>query len=121
MTKVRVAVSVAVLMMAGSYAWACYVAGQCTCAVAGSCYAQTVLPMCQVPTCIIADSGATTWNVCQGNGPYFGRERITPDAACQPGICRVYDSCNQQYILISGASCWFSVQRYQGVGTGCQQ
>jgi hypothetical protein len=117
MRKLPVIGVASVLIMAGGYAWACYVEGNCTCAVAGSCYAQTVLPNCQLPTCIIADTSAVTWNVCTGNGAYLGRERITPDAFCMPTACRVYDLCNQQYISISGASCWFSVLRYQGVGS----
>jgi hypothetical protein len=120
MTKIKVAVAMGILFVAGGYAWACYYAGECVCAVMGSCYAQTVLPTCQIPTCIIADANATTWNVCQGNGPFTGRERIYPDAACVPGICRVYDACNQQYVSLSGVSCWFSVQRYQGIGSGCR-
>jgi hypothetical protein len=120
MQKLRLIVVTVGLTMASGYAWACYVAGDCTCAVAGSCYAQTVLPTCQLPTCIIADAAAVTWNVCQGNGSYQGRERVTPDTGCLPSACRVYDLCNHQYVSMSGGSCWFAVQRYQGVGSGCQ-
>jgi hypothetical protein len=119
MTKLQSVVSAALLTMAGGYSWACYVAGDCICAVAGSCYAKTVLPNCQLPTCIIADSSAVAWNVCPGNGSYQGRELLLTDGYCMPATCRVYDRCNQQYVALSGSSCWFSIQNFQGVGSGC--
>ena len=115
-----VSISLTALALGGTYAWACYYTGTCTCAVAGSCYAKAVLPTCQIPTCIIADAAAVTWNVCEGNGSYQGRERIYPNSACCPSVCRVYDNCTQQYVSFTGASCCFETAHYQATGSDCR-
>lgn len=107
------------LFVGSSYAWACFVTAQCPCAVAGSCYSRKLLPTCQIPTCVIADAAATTWNVCSGNGAYTGRTRSYPDSPCCPSACRVYDNCSQQYVAFTGTICCFDAANYQGVGSVC--
>lgn len=109
----------AVLALLSSYSWACYVSTQCTCAVIGTCYGASVLPTCQVPTCIIADSAASVNSVCEGNGPYQGRE-VGGAASCCPYSCRIYDNCAHQYVTFYGSICCFTVARYYGTGSGCQ-
>lgn len=112
-------IAVAVLALVSTYSWACYIAGDCTCAVVGSCYSRRILPNCQVPTCLIADTSASVWNVCPGSGPYTGRTSLEVSACC-PSACRVYDSCAHQYLLYLGGACCFEVQRFQGTGSSCQ-
>jgi hypothetical protein len=103
-----------------TYTWAvCYVSGDCTCAVVGTCYSSKVLPDCQVPTCVIADSSASILNVCPGAGPYTGRELIDYPSCC-PSACRMFDSCTQQYVSLAGGFCSFIVGRWAGVGNYCR-
>lgn len=118
MLRMGLCALVALTILSG-YA-ACFVAGGCTCAVVGSCYSQKVLPNCQVPTCLIADTTAVAWTVCAGNGPYTGRELAFPDSICCPSACRVYDACTQQYVSLYGDLCCFGVMRYQGTGSDCE-
>lgn len=108
------------LAVAGSYAWACYVEGACTCAVIGGCYGSKVVPDCQMPTCVIADSTATVWNACPGPGPYPSRQIVLETVPCCPPTCRFYNNCTHQYIGISGSICCFDVRQYFGTGSGCQ-
>jgi hypothetical protein len=123
MKRVRISLTaVSLLAIVSSYAGACYYAGYCICAVSGSCYSRTVLPDCQMPTCIIADSSASSFNVCSGNGPYTGRETIVEfPTTCCPAACRIYDNCAHQYVSLTGTSCCFSIAQYQGAGSGCNQ
>ena len=102
-----------------SYA-SCYIAADCTCAKVGQCYATAPLPDCSVPTCLIADTAASAWNVCSGPGPYTGREIEYNPVPCCPASCRAYDSCLHQYITMSGALCCAEATHYTGVGSGCQ-
>ncbi len=108
------AIGVSVL---STYGWACYVTTYCTCAVVGSCYSQKIIPTCQLPTCLIADSNASVWSVCQGNGSYAGRDHVSIDDKCCPSSCRIYDLCNQQYVSFNGAVCCFDVMHYIGTGS----
>jgi hypothetical protein len=120
-TRTKAALAILTLStVISSYAAVCYVAGSCTCAVIGQCYSQKVLPNCQVPTCIVADSSASAWNVCPGDGPYTGREFVAAPESCCPASCRAYDACAQQYVSLSGGACCFSIARYEGVGSNCQ-
>jgi hypothetical protein len=112
-------IALAGLIISSGYGWACYVTSSCTCAVIGSCYSQKILPTCQVPTCLIADTSATVWTVCSGNGTYTGRQITYPDDRCTPLACRLYDNCAHQYVGLSGDDCSFAVVHYEGVGSGC--
>jgi hypothetical protein len=117
--RMQLALVAAVLLTVLSTYGTCYIAGNCLCAVSGTCYGAKPLPDCIVPTCMIAESSASTWNVCAGPGTFLGRQQAPELGVCCPASCRAYDSCTHQYVSMNGSICCFTVRTYDGTGSGC--